>query len=135
MALGLGGQGSAAVADAVAVAVPAQAGDDGLVKVEGMTGKLEAKSLTLHEKLIAEKTAHALTLFDNIRLQRELKKVVKEKEETAWRLTVEKAKRKNSALDKQLKNDGLTVTMKGGVGNLTFLLTVSVEQAQNEVGT
>lgn len=43
-----------------------------------MIKKLMAKKLTLHVKIIAEKTAHALALLENVSLQRAVKNVVKE---------------------------------------------------------
>lgn len=79
VALGLGGQGSAAMADAVAVADLGQACDDGMAKGEEMIKKLKAGNLALLEELIAEKTAHARALLKNVCLQRDTKKVLKEK--------------------------------------------------------
>lgn len=45
----LGGQESAAVADAAAVAVPAQAGDDSIAKAKEIIEKLKANNLALQE--------------------------------------------------------------------------------------
>lgn len=75
---------------------------------------MKAKNLELHGQLIAEKLAHARALLDNVRLQRDMKKMVKEKEKAARLLTVKQAKRENSAVTHQLKKDVLTAPMKAG---------------------
>lgn len=54
VAPGLGSIGSAAVADAVAVANPAQADVDGMAKRKGMIMILRGENLTWHGELIAE---------------------------------------------------------------------------------
>lgn len=92
---GLGVQLYATVADAVAVAAPAQARDDGMAKAEEMIVKLKAENLALHGELTAKKAVYARALMDNARLQRDIKKVVKEKEKTERLLTGEQAKREN----------------------------------------
>lgn len=80
---GLCGQGSAAVADSAAAAVSAQAGSGGMAKVGEMIEKLKAENLVLQKELVAKKTAHARSLPDNVRLQRDMRNVAKQKEETA----------------------------------------------------
>lgn len=56
-------------ADAAAVAVLAQAGEDGMAKVEEMIEKLKAENLTLQGQLIAQKSAQAGALLDKVRLE------------------------------------------------------------------
>lgn len=77
-----------------------------------MIEKLRPENLSLHGYLIAEKTDHARALLDIVRLQRDMKKVVKEKVETAQLLAAEQAKQENSPVAEQLKKDVLAVTMK-----------------------
>lgn len=76
---GLGGRGSTAVADTVAVAVSAQVGDDDTDVVEENIEKLKAEKLALLVELIAEKTPCACALLNSVRLQRNIKKMVEEK--------------------------------------------------------
>lgn len=78
---GLEGQESAAVADTVAVGARAHVGDDGMAVLKEMLKKLMAENLALQEELIAEKTAHACVLLDNVRLQQNKQMVVDEKKE------------------------------------------------------
>lgn len=112
--LGIEGQGYATVVDAVGVAAPAQANDDGMAEEEEMVEKLKAENLGFYGELIAKKTAHARALLNNVRLQKEMKKVMKEKKEVARLLTAEKPKRGDSVVVEQLITDVLTVTMKAG---------------------
>lgn len=76
MASALGIRRSAAVVDAVAVMASAQAGDKGLTKIWKMFKNLKAEALALHGELVAVKMAHASALLNNVRLQRDMKKVV-----------------------------------------------------------
>lgn len=55
----LGGHWSATAADSVAVAVPAQTGNDGMAKVDKVIEKLKLERLALHGRLVAKETAHA----------------------------------------------------------------------------
>lgn len=57
-----------AVVVAVAIAAPAQASDGGTTKVEEMVKRLKKESKALHGELITEKSAHASTVLDNVRL-------------------------------------------------------------------
>lgn len=72
---GLGGQVFAAATDAVPVAAPAPTGDEGMANVKGMFETLKTENLALHGELIAEKTAHAHLLLDNVSLQWNMKTV------------------------------------------------------------
>lgn len=73
------GQVPATVADVAAIAAPDQAGDDFMMKVEEMMEKLKTKNLSLHDELVAEKTAHAHALMGNVSLQPDMKKAVAER--------------------------------------------------------
>lgn len=79
VAASVGGQGSAAVAHAVAVGALVQAGDDAIEKVEKIIKKMKVGNLVLHCKLVAEKTAHAYVLLDKVRLQRDVKKLLRKR--------------------------------------------------------
>lgn len=69
-----------------------------MVKIEDMMEKLKTKSLSLHGELVAERTAHACALIDNICLQQDKKKAVEEMEEAARLLPAKRTKQKNSAV-------------------------------------
>lgn len=56
-------------------------GVDVLAKVEEIVDKLKSKNFSLHRELVAERAAHARVLMDNIRIQRDKKRVVVGKEE------------------------------------------------------
>lgn len=70
-------------ADAAAVATLAQGVDDETARVEEIIEKLNTENLALHGQLVAKKLLHARTLSNNVRLQRDMKKVMKEKEQDA----------------------------------------------------
>lgn len=89
------------VADAVAVAILTQMGDDGMTKVEEMTRRLKAEDLALRGELIPEKTTFSRALLDHVRLQQNMKKEVKEKENTARLLNAEQAEQENHAVVKK----------------------------------
>lgn len=132
VAPGLAGQVSAAVADAVAEAALALGGVDGIPKVEEMIEKLKAENLALYGEPVVEKTARARLLLDSVRLQPSMKKMVKEKKETALLFAVEKAMRENRVVMEQLKKDVLTVALK--VRKQIGTLAASLKQAQTERG-
>lgn len=96
-----------------------------------MIERLKAENLPLHGQLVAEKSAHARALLNNVRLQWHMKKVVKEKEEPAGLPTSEQAKWENSTVVKELMEDVWKVTMNAG--NLIGTLAAWLEQAQQEV--
>lgn len=108
---GLGEPVFPVMADAVAVAAPAQAGDDGTAKVEEIIEKLRAESLALHEKIFAEKTTLARAFLDNVHLQRDMVNVVKEMKEAAQPLIVEQVNREIGAVVERLMKGVLLVTM------------------------
>lgn len=84
-----------------------------MAKVEALIEKLKAEILDMHGQLVAEKLAHARSLLGNVRLQRDMHKAVKEKEEATRLFTLEHAKRENSVEVEQLKKDVLTAPIKG----------------------
>lgn len=87
--------------------------------------------MALRRELIAKKMTHVFALLENSRLQRDLKKMGKEKEENAQLWTAEQAKWENRAIAEEVKPDVVTVTMKAGeqIGTLT----PSLEQSQKGV--
>lgn len=87
---GLGGQGPATVAEAVAMDAPMQASDDVVLKADTMMEKLKRKSLALHRDLFAEKTSYACALLDNVCPQREMTKGFEKKEKSARLLAMKK---------------------------------------------
>lgn len=85
---------------------------------------LKTEKLSLHGKLGAERAALARELMHSIRLKRDRKKAVEEKEEAAHLLAAEKTRRENSAVAELLKEDVLTVALKAAeqIGALSVLL-------------
>lgn len=132
VAPGLCGQWFAAVAEALVLKAPAQAGDVCRAKMEVTIQKLDAENLVLHEELIVEKMHHARALLNSVRLQRDMKRAVKEKDGTVRLLAPGHAMFESSAMEEQLRKGVFTVTIKAGeqIGTLT----ASLEQVQKEAG-
>lgn len=91
VAPGLSGPVARSVSDLATVVASAQAGGDGMAKVVEMIEKLKAKNLSLQGQLDAEKLALARALLHNVRQQRDMKKVMKERGEAARLLTAKQA--------------------------------------------
>lgn len=64
--------------DAVAVAAPDHVGNDLIRNVEESLDLLQTRGLSLHGKLVAEKTAYARVLIDTIRPQQDKKNTKRE---------------------------------------------------------
>lgn len=58
-----------------------------MAKIKELIEKLKVENLALQREVIAEEPVHARALLDNVRLQRDMRRVVKKKEENAWSLT------------------------------------------------
>lgn len=99
------GQKPATVAETVAVAPPDQMRNDKMTKVEEMKENLKTENLSLHGELAAKRTAQGCPLLACIRLQRDRKSAIEEKEGAARPLAAEKTKRESSAVIEQLKRD------------------------------
>lgn len=101
-----------------------------MMEVEELMEKLKMENLVLHDDLFARKTANACGSMDNVCFQRDMKKVVKEKDEFARLSPAEKAQRENSAVVKQLKKVVLIVLMEAGeqIGTLTASLEKAVKE-------
>lgn len=87
--------------------------------------------MALHGDSVAGRTAHARALIDNVRLQRDKKKVVKEKETFPRLLAAENDKEEGSAVWEQVRKEILTVTMK--LSEQIGVLAASLEVAKKVV--
>lgn len=93
------------VVDAVTVAAPDHVESDLVTNAKETMKDLKTENMSLHCRLVAERTAHALELIDNIRLQRDMEKHVQGKKEAVRLLTAKRSKQRYSSVIEQLKKN------------------------------
>lgn len=82
--------------------------------MELMVEKLKAETVALHGQLITKKWALGPLVLGQYMSTADMKRAINEKEDVTRLFTLEKAMRKISAAQEQLKKDVLTVIMKAG---------------------
>lgn len=118
--------------DTLRVAAPKEVRNDVLVKAKEMVVNLETENLSLRSDPVAKRSAQGRASMDNIWWKQGSKGAIEEKEEAVWLLPVEKTKRENSQLIKQLNKDVLTATIK--LAEEIGALAASPVQAVRKIG-